>query len=145
MEQAKRGYEEAGFKTKPFPYSGGSLYDVWTDPENNIHKKLNMQGTAWCQDWPSAATFIPPLFKTGELYNTGEFSEKAVDDKIDEIPTLPIEEQADAWGELDKMINQEYYPDINVGYSTTCRPTVRASATTPTTRFRVTRTCVTST
>ena len=115
MEQAKRGYEEAGFKTKPFPYSGGSTYDVWTDPENPIHKKLNMQGTAWCQDWPSAATFIPPLFKTGEQYNTGGFSEKAVDDKIKEIPTLPLDEQADAWGELDKTINQEYYPDINVG------------------------------
>jgi peptide/nickel transport system substrate-binding protein len=117
MAQKKRGFEEAGFLTKPYPYSEGSLYDVWTNPENNINKKINLKGVAWCQDWPSALTFIPPLFKSGELYNTGLFSEKAVDDRIQEIPSLPVEEQADAWGELDKMINQEYYPAINTGYS----------------------------
>ena len=116
MQQAKTGFEAAGFKATPFPYAGGSLYDVWTDPDNNIHKKLNVQGTAWCQDWPSAATFIPPLFKTGEFYNTGKFSEKAVDDRIAEIPTLPLAEQPAAWGDLDEMIMQDYFPVVNIGY-----------------------------
>ena len=44
------------------------------------------------------------------------FSEKTVDDKIAADPDLPIEEQPDAWGELDKTINQEYYPNVNIGY-----------------------------
>ena len=116
MEQVRNGYEEAGFKTKPFPYSGGSLYDVWTDPDNNIHKKLNLQGTAWCQDWPSAATFLPPLFQTDEFYNTGEFSEKTIDDMMAAVPDMPIEEQPAAWEEIDKTLNQEYYPNVNLGY-----------------------------
>jgi len=116
MEQKKNGFEEAGFRTKPYPYTGGSLYDVWTNPNNNIHKKINLEGVAWCQDWPSALTFIPPLFKSGELYNTGAFSEKEVDDQIAKIPTLPVDEQADAWGALDKLINQKYFPAYNTGY-----------------------------
>ena len=114
--QTTRGFEESGFLVKAYPYGEGSLYDVWTDPNNNINQKLNVLGTAWCQDWPSALTFIPPLFKTGEFYNTGGFSEKVVDDRIAEIPTLPIEEQADAWGDLDAQINQEFYPNVNTGH-----------------------------
>ncbi len=57
--QTKRGFEESGFLAKGYPYAEGSLYDVWTDPNNNINQKLNVLGTAWCQDWPSALTFIP--------------------------------------------------------------------------------------
>ena len=75
-----------------------------------------MQGTAWCQDWPSAATFLPVIIGTGSPYNTGGFTEPAVDDEIEAIPTtVPLDEQADAWGALDQKIMTEYYPDINVG------------------------------
>ena len=48
--------KESGFKATAYPYSAGSLYDVWTDPNNAIHKKINILGTAWCQDWKSVAT-----------------------------------------------------------------------------------------
>ena len=118
MEQVrKRGYEEAGFKTKPFPYSGGSLYDVWTDPDNNIHKKLNLLGTAWCQDWPSAATFLPPLFQTVEFYNTGEFSEKTIDDMIAADPDAADRGAGGRLGRArQQILNQEYYPNVNIGY-----------------------------
>ncbi|HEY9563011.1 MAG TPA: ABC transporter substrate-binding protein [Nocardioides sp.] len=116
MEQIKRGYEEAGFKTKAYPWTDGSLYDVWTDPNNDVNKKINIKGVAWCQDWPSPLTFIPALFQTGQLYNTGGFSEKSIDAEMKKIPSLPIEEQADAWGALDKKINQEFYPAVNIGY-----------------------------
>ncbi|MCD4534976.1 ABC transporter substrate-binding protein [Nocardioides sp. cx-169] len=114
--QRKRGYEESGFKVEMYPYTGGSLYDVWTNPDSKLYKQINLLGTAWCQDWPSAATFLPPILETGAAYNTGGFSEKAVDDRMEEIRRLPVDEQADAWGELENEVMTEYMPVINSGF-----------------------------
>ena len=114
---ASVGYEESGFKVKKYPYSGGSLYDVWTNPDNALYKKINLLGTAWCQDWPSAATFLPVIVgDRSSAYNTGKFSVPEVDDEIERIKNLPIEEQADAWGELEQMVMTDYQPVINTGY-----------------------------
>ncbi len=115
-EQRQRGYEEGGFKVEKFPYTAGSLYDVWTDPDNKLYKRINLLGTAWCQDWPSGATFLPPIVGTGSAYNTGNFSVPEVDEEIDRIKTLPVEEQADAWGELEQTVMNDYQPVINTGY-----------------------------
>ena len=93
-EQRQLGYEESGFKVTKYPYGGGSLYDVWTNPDNKLYKKINLLGTAWCQDWPSAATFLPPIVETGAAYNTGNFSVPEVDEEMERIRTLPVEEQA---------------------------------------------------
>ena len=35
---------------------------------------------------------------------------------MDAIPSLPIEEQADAWGELDEKIGTEYFPIIPTAF-----------------------------
>ena len=78
-DQRQRGYEEAGFKVEKYPYTAGSLYDVWTDPDNKLYKKINLLGTAWCQDWPSAATFMPVIVGSDPEpgpYNTGKFSDE---------------------------------------------------------------------
>ncbi|MFT3871609.1 MAG: ABC transporter substrate-binding protein [Nocardioides sp.] len=115
-EQVKLAYEKSGFKATAYPYTGGSLYDVWTDPDNPLHKKINIQGVAWCQDWPSAATFLPVLFGKGSAYNTGGFDEPSVDKRMDEIKTLPLDEQADAWGDLEQEVMTDYQPVINRGY-----------------------------
>ncbi len=116
-EQTKLGYEKSGFKAKPYPYGGGSLYDVWTDPDNALYKKINILGTAWCQDWPSASTFLPVIVGTGSPYNTGGFSEQAVDDEINRIQTeVPLEDQPAAWGELEQTVMNDYMPIINRGY-----------------------------
>ncbi|MEQ6901221.1 ABC transporter substrate-binding protein [Nocardioides sp. YIM 152588] len=115
-EQRQRGYEEGGFSVKKYPYTAGSLYDVWTDPDNKLYKQINLLGTAWCQDWPSASTFLPPIVETGSAYNTGNFSEESVDSEIDRIRTLPVDEQADAWGELEVTLMTDYQPVIQSGY-----------------------------
>ena len=115
-KQRELGYEESGFKVKAYPYTAGSLYDVWTDPDNALYKKINLLGTAWCQDWPSPATFVPPILETGQPYNTGNFSEQSIDDEMDRIRTLPVDEQADAWGELENKVMDEYMPVINAGF-----------------------------
>jgi peptide/nickel transport system substrate-binding protein len=117
QEQIVKGFEEGGFSVKGIPVPiETSLYTIWTDPDNKINKTLNLRGVNWCSDWPSGSTMIPPLVKTGAVYNTAFFSEKAVDDRINEIYTLPLEEQADAWGELDEMIATDYYPIIPTAY-----------------------------
>ena len=91
---------------------------MWTDPDSALYKKINLLGTAWCQDWPSAATFLPVIVgcENPTAYNTGNFSEQSVDDEIARIKTLPIEEQADAWGELEQTVMSDYQPVINTGY-----------------------------
>lgn len=116
MEQTKIGYEAAGMIAKPYPYGGGSLYDVWTDPDNPLYKKINILGTAWCQDWPSAATFLPVIVGTGSPYNTGAFSEPSVDNEIKRIKNLPLEDQAEAWGALEQKVMTDFMPVINRGY-----------------------------
>ncbi|WP_183092336.1 ABC transporter substrate-binding protein [Nocardioides stalactiti] len=115
-EQRQRGYEEGGFAVKKYPYTAGSLYDVWTDPENALYKKINLLGTAWCQDWPSASTFMPVIIGTGSAYNTGNFSVPEVDAEIERIKLLPVDEQADAWGALEQSAMTDYQPVINTGY-----------------------------
>jgi peptide/nickel transport system substrate-binding protein len=116
-EQRQLGYEEAGFKVTKYPYGGGSLYDVWTNPDHKLYKKINLLGTAWCQDWPSASTFLPVIVGTGSAYNTGNFSVPEIDDEIKRIQNeLPVDEQAAAWGELEQTVMTEYQPVINTGY-----------------------------
>lgn len=115
-EQRKLGYEEGGFSVKMYPYGGGSLYDVWTNPDQKLYKKINLLGTAWCQDWPSPATFLPPILETDAAYNTGNFSAPEFDDEAKRIRSLPVEEQAAAWGQLEQTIMSDFQPVINTGY-----------------------------
>ena len=60
---------------------------------------------------------IPPLLKTGAVYNTAFFS-RAGGRRGDgpTSPTLPLEEQPDAWGALDEKIGTEYFPSIPTAF-----------------------------
>lgn len=110
-EQVVKGLTAAGFKVKDIPVQD-SPSDIFGDKDNKTNKLLNLRTGGWCSDWPSALTMIPPLFQTGQFYNFGYFSEKAVDDQIKKIPSLPLDQQAAAWGELDKKIQTDYFPGI---------------------------------
>ncbi|KAA1424137.1 ABC transporter substrate-binding protein [Nocardioides antri] len=117
QEQLKRGFEEAGFNVTEYPVPiETSLYTIWTDPDNKINKKLNLRGVNWCSDWPSGLTMLPSLLRTGATYNTAFFSEEEIDAEFEEIPTLPVEDQPAAWGELDQRIAEEYYPIIPTAF-----------------------------
>ena len=115
QKQITKGFEAAGFKVKAIPVQV-SPYDVWLDPDNKINKTLNLRGVNWCSDWPAGSTMLPPLLKTGAVYNTAHFSEADVDDEMDNISTLPLEEQADAWGQLDVKIMSDYFPIIPTAF-----------------------------
>lgn len=114
-DQRVKGYEAAGFSVEAIPYQE-DMYDLFDDADSPINKKLNLRASNWCSDWPSGSTMIPPLYKSDQPYNTSYFSEAAIDARMDEIPTLPIEEQAPAWGALDEQILTEYLPMIPTAY-----------------------------
>ncbi|WP_182526659.1 ABC transporter substrate-binding protein [Nocardioides dongkuii] len=114
-EQEKKGYEQGGFTVEMIPYQE-DYYALYDDMNSPINKKLNLRNSNWCSDWPSASTMIPPLLQTGQAYNTSYFSEQEIDDRIEEIATLPLDEQPGAWGDLDEQIGTEFFPLIPVAY-----------------------------
>ncbi|MSZ78079.1 MAG: hypothetical protein F2667_13315, partial [Actinobacteria bacterium] len=111
----KRAFEEAGFEVEQVAVQD-SPYATWTNPDDKLNKSLNLRGVNWCSDWPSGLTMLPPLVKTGATYNTAFFSEKSVDDRMAEIPLLPLDEQADAWGALDESLSTEFFPIIPTAF-----------------------------
>ncbi|MGW6200539.1 ABC transporter substrate-binding protein [Kribbella sp. NPDC055110] len=66
--------------------------------------------TGWCPDWPSGATFLPPLFDGRNITpkgnsNLSQLNDPGVNAKIDEIAKLTDVQAANkAYGELDKQI-----------------------------------------
>ena len=115
QDQITKGFEASGFSVKAIPVQE-SPYNIWLDPDNKVNKKLNLRGVNWCSDWPAGSTMLPPLLKTDAVYNTALFSEPSVDDEMDNIATLPLEDQAAAWGDLDEKIMTEYFPIIPTAF-----------------------------
>ena len=115
QEQVTAGFEEAGFTVKATPVQV-SPYDIWLNPDDKLNKTLNLRAVNWCSDWPSGLTMLPPLLKGGATYNTAFFDEPAINDEMLAIPSLPLEEQAAAWGELDEKIGTEYLPLIPTAF-----------------------------
>ncbi|WP_433021464.1 ABC transporter substrate-binding protein [Kribbella sp. CA-294648] len=66
--------------------------------------------TGWCPDWPSGATFLPPLFDGRNITakgngNLSQLNDPAVNAKIDEIAAMKDVNAANAaYGELDQQI-----------------------------------------
>jgi peptide/nickel transport system substrate-binding protein len=115
QDQITKGFEASGFKVQAIPVQE-SPYNIWLDPDSKVNKKLNLRGVNWCSDWPAGSTMLPPLLKGGAVYNTAGFDEPSVNDEMDRINTLPLDEQADAWGALDEKIMTEYFPIIPTAF-----------------------------
>ena len=104
---------EAGFKATPVPTTTAN----YVAARDNTKEDINVRSAGWCSDWPSGATWLPTVFgstdpdKTNSFgTNYAAFSNKAVDAKMDAIQTLPLDQQAAAWNNLDKEIAQKYFP-----------------------------------
>ncbi len=113
-----RALKEAGFSPKPVASTIADLSTVRADPDADI----NVRSAGWCSDWPSGGSWFPPVMQSTNLDEEGlgsnyaVFSEPEVDQKIDEILTMPTEDQPAAWNELDKMIQEKYFPLFVIGY-----------------------------
>jgi len=118
-----KGLEAGGFKATPVPTT---LADITTLRENP-NAPVNVRPGGWCSDWPSGSSWFPVLLKTEDLkqqggqisHNYGLFFEEEVDKRIDDILAMPLEEQPAAWNELDKYINDEYFPHFVTSYDGT--------------------------
>ncbi|CAA9347166.1 MAG: Oligopeptide ABC transporter, periplasmic oligopeptide-binding protein OppA [uncultured Nocardioidaceae bacterium] len=109
-----KGLEAAGFKATPVPTTLANLAADRDDAKNPV----NLRSAGWCSDWPSGATWIPPLFGSTDIEgvglgtNYGAFSEPEIDAKIKEAMRASVEDQPKLWAELDKEIMTEYLPVI---------------------------------
>lgn len=113
-----KGLTAAGFKATPVATTTANLSTVRSDPNADI----NVRAAGWCSDWPSGASWFPPLFGTTNLAKEGlgnnlsAFSEPSVDAKMAKIQTLPIADQPAAWNALDKSMSDKYFPLFVTGY-----------------------------
>jgi len=108
-----RSLTESGFKATPVPTTVANAAADRANPKEGI----NVRSAGWCSDWPSGATWLPPLYgstnpdKTNSLGNNlAAFSNKSVDSKMTAVQSLPLAQQGAAWNNLDKEITQKYFP-----------------------------------
>ncbi len=111
---------EAGFKATPVPTTTAN----YAAARDNTTENINVRAAGWCSDWPSGSTWIPTNFastnpnKTHSLgSNYSAFSNKGVDAQINAIQSLPLDKQAAAWNNLDKMIATKYFPLFTTYYT----------------------------
>jgi peptide/nickel transport system substrate-binding protein len=116
---AVKAFEAAGFAAKPHPTSTSTFGAVAQDP----HGPFNLRFAGWCSDWRSGSTWFPFLFRNGPRDSPVDFGDYAffdepdVDAEIKRIESLPLGEQADAWGALDKMVATTYFPGFVTSYA----------------------------
>ena len=116
QKQLTKGFEEAGFKVKAIPVQV-SPYDIWLDPDNKINKTAQpawrqlVLGLARRLDHDPAA----PQDRR-RVQHRAVLREPAIDQKMDDIATMPLEDQADAWGALDEEIMTDYFPIIPTAF-----------------------------
>ncbi|MET0526354.1 MAG: ABC transporter substrate-binding protein [Nocardioides sp.] len=115
QQQITAGFEAGGFAVRAIPVQE-SPYSVWLDPDDEVNRLLNVRAANLCPAWPAGSALLPPLLGDGAVFNTAHFDEPAVDAAMDDLATLPIEEQPAAWGELDETIMTDYFPTIPTAY-----------------------------
>ncbi|HYG94371.1 MAG TPA: ABC transporter substrate-binding protein, partial [Nocardioides sp.] len=110
--------KEAGFTPKPVATTVADFSTLRSDPDTDV----NVRSGGWIADWPSGATWFPPVLGCTEVdkgvvgANYSIFCEQEIEDEITRIQTLPLEEQPDAWGALDEKIMTEYLPLFGIRY-----------------------------
>jgi len=115
-----KGLNEAGFKATPVPTTTAN----YVAARDNTSEDINVRSAGWCSDWPSGATWFPPLLQsthpdTSHSFgaNYAAFGNKGIDNQMDAIQKLPLEQQAAAWNALDKKIATKFFPLFTTYYT----------------------------
>lgn len=96
-----------GVLTAAFEKAG---FTVATAP--TVGDMANVRPGQWCADWPSGSRWFPGAINDPTLLDRPD-----VDNRISEISeTQPDADAAQEWGELDRYIQQTYYPAVTTGY-----------------------------
>ena len=115
-----KGLTEGGFKATPVPTTTAN----YPAARDSTTEDINVRSAGWCSDWPSGSTWLPTVLgstdpdKSHSLgANFSAFGNKAADNQMDAIQTMPLEKQADAWNALDKQIATKYFPLFTTYYT----------------------------
>ena len=99
----------AGFTVKPIGVATADLRNKTADYNAPVNMDQSPRG--WCSDWPSGGSWFPVLFQSHSIADGsswGMLQDKALDAQIDQIATLPANDAAKKWGDLDKQIMSQY-------------------------------------
>ncbi|HEY2877977.1 ABC transporter substrate-binding protein [Nocardioides sp.] len=115
-----KGLTEGGFKATPVPTTTAN----YPAARDNTSEDINVRSAGWCSDWPSGSTWLPTVLGSTDPdkshsfgANFSAFGNKAADNQMNAIQTMPLEKQADAWNALDKQIATKYFPLFTTYYT----------------------------
>ena len=118
-DQIVQALTAAGFKATPVAATSDTIRDLQSDAKANI----NIRSSGWCSDWPSGGSWFPAIFD-GKLVgqagmpNQAQLDQPEINNQMNKIlDTMTGEEANKAWGELDKLMMQKYYPVVLTGYT----------------------------
>jgi len=109
-----KGLEKAGFTATPIPTTVAN----YSADRDNPDGPQNIRSYGWCSDWPSGATWIPPIFQSTDIAEVGlgtneaAFNEPAIDQKINDVYAMDAADQPAAWQSLEEEIMTKYLPVI---------------------------------
>ena len=104
----------AGFKATPIPTTVAN----YSADRDNPDGPQNIRSYGWCSDWPSGATWIPPIFQSTDIKEVGlgtneaAFNEPSIDKKINDVYNLDASKQPAAWNSLEQEIMTKYLPVV---------------------------------
>lgn len=110
----QKGLEAAGFKFTPVP----TTIAKYVTDRDNPDAPINVRSYGWCSDWPSGATWIPPIFQSTDIdevgFGTNEsaFNNPEIDQKIKDAFVAPADEQPKLWNDLEQEIMTKYLPVV---------------------------------
>jgi peptide/nickel transport system substrate-binding protein len=119
-DQLVKGLEAGGFKATPIASTTDKIRDARTDPDSPI----NVRSSGWCSDWPTGGSWFPAqwdgsLVGLEGMPNLANFKEQEADDMQKSILDGSADKAAAGWNDLDKLIEEKYYPAVNTGYAGT--------------------------
>ncbi|MGO3151978.1 MAG: ABC transporter substrate-binding protein [Galactobacter sp.] len=105
-EAVQASLKKAGITVKFNPIDTSTYYEVIGTTAQQHDAAI----TGWCPDWPTGATFLPPIFEGSQIYakgnqNVAQFDDKGINTRMEEIRKIKDVDEANAeWGKLDKEI-----------------------------------------
>ncbi len=118
MEAISAGLEKAGFKASPIASTSATIRDELNDPDADV----NVRQQGWCSDWPSGGSWFPAQWIGDAIVPDSVNNPSFLDEEDVNAEAARIQNEASAedapglWGELDKMIMEEYFPAAILGY-----------------------------
>ena len=119
-DQVVKALEAGGFTATPIATTTEKVREARTDPDAPV----NVRSSGWCSDWPTGGSWFPAqwdgsLVGLAGMPNLANFEEQEADDMQKSILDGSADKAAAGWNDLDKLIEEKYYPAVNLGYAGT--------------------------